>query len=404
MENRHLHVSGVGIAQCFLSLFVVYLMFYAEIKVINPALYGTAFGAALGITLDWLMHPVDWRRDISAFSRMLVIFIIYAGISGIIVSKYQDYFLSSMITLIAFSAMCMFVDYVSSRKGSIDWLLNLLRISALLCAFYALFFGIQVRTEGVWVLVMAPNNNPNALGLAMVIGIFATVYNQERMEKHLLLNFCEIGAMLYVIVECGSRKSLICGGLLLLMWIYTFLKSEKGMTLRTIATWLLLLVSIIGVLYYLRTSYLDSSSFRKLMHTAENGQGATSRIRMFNAAMELFWEHPLFGIGYKQYALVSEFGKYSHMTYAELLSCTGIIGTIIFLYPIGRLLVQLCKLNLTKGTYERRMLLAMLVIELFLGIGMIFMYTIGHMLTLTVLFWLTKKEKEIETQENCYEY
>jgi len=58
--------------------------------------------------------------------------------------------------------------------------------------------------------------------------------------------------------------------------------------------------------------------------------GDEIRFSMYNEAYILFNLHPLFGVGLGNFEVVSSFGTFSHSTYAELISTTGLFGSICF--------------------------------------------------------------------------
>ena len=56
-----------------------------------------------------------------------------------------------------------------------------------MCAFTALFFGKGYQVE-VLVKTMSPINNPNTLGLTMIMGIFTIVLNLKKKQKYFIIN------------------------------------------------------------------------------------------------------------------------------------------------------------------------------------------------------------------------
>jgi len=65
---------------------------------------------------------------------------------------------------------------------------------------------------------------------------------------------------------------------------------------------------------------------------AFRGEEASAKIRsiMIREAIELWKKRPLIGFGPDQFSYYSMFGTYSHNNYVELLSTSGIIGTIFY--------------------------------------------------------------------------
>lgn len=396
MQNFYVRISKVAIC-----IFIIYILFWGEIQKNNLIMYMSVAAATIGVVLDWRIYKLNIKTEISPFSKMIVVFGIYSFLSGLIVCQNMDFFISSIITFTAFSLVCLEINYISVREKSVMWIITMIQIAAILCALFAIFRGYETRTEGVYVTTLSSHNNPNTLGVTMVLGIFSVVFSEKKMKKYLLVNVTLVCIMLYVIILSGSRKSLVCGGLLFLLWFINFLVTEKGQTLRSIFRWIIMIILLFVVIYYITNKYYNTSSFEKIMHYTETGQGANSRKELFNAAIELWTEHPLIGIGFHQFDIVSGYGKYSHMTYSELLACTGLVGTIIFMHPLMKKWVELFRSVKTSedSKYSHRMSLVMFSVEMVLGIGNIFMYSMGHMLIFTFLFLISMESSIINDLE-----
>lgn len=330
-----------------------------------------------------------------------VVFGIYAILTGVFVAIDVKELLSSAFTYISFTVVVACAWYVSYRTRDMKWLVRAMYCIAVLCAFTTIFFG-KPYNNGVIVTTMSPTNNPNALGIVMVAGIFAAVINKDDFDKHFFLNLVSVLAFLYVIAVCGSRKCLLAGVLLFGCWLVEyFIENRKsGLTFKKLLISLTLLAGIAGGLYYVITAYVGSNGYIRLLKLFTEGTSNT-RFKLYKLAFEYWKEHPIFGIGLDQYRLLCPYGYYSHSTYAEILSCTGIIGCLVFFIPIIKMTVRLIKKAIKKSenSYFLRVCLIMLFTELFLGIGQIFIYDILHMLLLMFLSWSIDAERPSRSAE-----
>jgi O-antigen ligase len=73
------------------------------------------------------------------------------------------------------------------------------------------------------------------------------------------------------------------------------------------------------------------------------------RIEVFEAGLEMFADHPLFGAGLAQFPYTIQLynplysGVYSHNTYLTVLAELGLTGAIFFILLSGRMFVLLCR-------------------------------------------------------------
>ena len=66
------------------------------------------------------------------------------------------------------------------------------------------------------------------------------------------------------------------------------------------------------------------------------GESDQARIEMIKEGLLIFVSHPIFGVGFNNARYYISYATYTHCFYAEMLACTGIIGTILFGYAMIR--------------------------------------------------------------------
>ncbi len=378
-------------------IYLIYYMWYQEIWGASTIiLYTTSFLSILFVLFDIISTKKAPVKEINSLIKMYFFFGAYAFLTGLFVCIDRNIFLNSCFRFFSFIFLLYSIWYVCYKSKSINWLINTIFISSLMCAFTALFFGKGYQVE-VLVKTMSPINNPNTLGLTMIMGIFTIVLNLKKKQKYFIINYLLLILFLLVIVRCGSRKSLFAGIALIALGIIDFLSSNakiKGkITKKKLIIYLTVIVSFCFAYFYVINNYVNSSSFIRLQKFFSDG-GTTVRLELYSLAIEYWKTSPLFGIGLDQYKILCPYGFFSHSTYAELLSCTGIFGVIIFFLPIISLILKLLKSIYVKKniSYTSKIVLLMIFIELFIGVGQVFTFSFEHLLILFCISYLGEKE------------
>lgn len=371
---------------CF-SILIIYILWFKEAFGNYPViLYGT-FVAGVACTITGLIY--HRKIEISGIPGMYIAFGVYSLISGLLVAKNSAWFTSSMMTYFAFAIACFCIHYILRVTDSFSWILGCIKISATLCAIYTLIAGVDYQTE-VIVRTMSAENNPHTLGFVMILGIYAVVSDKEKMKRRFWINLVFIMLYLLIILICGSRKSLIAAGILVILWMINMLKTEHGLTYKKISNYAGILVVVIVGAYYVVNYYMTSASFERLLLLKNSDGAAHTRWELYLDAFEFWKTSPIIGIGFGQFQILSRSGVYTHSSYAEILSCTGIVGFLIFFIPLIRMTKRMIKETRIQkrenNQYEITICLAMMLVEWLLGVGQIYIYDFSHMLILTYLY------------------
>jgi O-antigen ligase len=247
---------------------------------------------------------------------------------------------------------------------------------------------------------MGPNNNPNALGITMVFGMFSVLYNKKRKLGELILPLASVFLFAYVIILTGSRKSLLCGGLLCFVWLINFIIDTRKLTngKEKYTKYTLVIAALtIGIMYFVK-NYANTASFERLILLSKDGSSHV-RMEMYRESLEFFKKSKLFGIGFNQFRVLSSFKGYAHSTYAELLADAGIFGCILYFYPIIKTGILLIKQIRKKPSYQAGMLFALYIIEIILGAAVIYMYVLNQLLIWSILYMTAEKTSLIDTAD-----
>lgn len=390
------------LCKLFVSIFLLYNTWYSQIWEANQLILYVSVGlSAVFMLLDatFVLKRFEIGR-VNPIVKMYVIFGLYVIASGVFVSIDKGEFLASAFTYISFTLIAFEIWYISFRLENFSWILNLFYLFALLCALTTIFNGQDYKTEVV-VKTMGKNNNPNTLGVLMVFGIFATIFQKKAFMKNFILKYLSILIFLYVILLSGSRKSLFAGGGLFVFWVIEyFIESRKEkLTLKKLFIVGTIILSIVGIVIYILNVYVGLSGFERLLLLFKEG-GTSIRLELMDMAVQYWKSSPIFGIGLDQFRILNTYGYYSHSTYFEILSCTGILGLLLFFIPLIKLLFTSIKKSLGKrgDLYKIRICLLMLAVELFLGIGQIFIYSATHMIILVFIANVIYEEISTENE------
>jgi len=387
----------IFLSKLSIIVYLIYYMWYQEIWGASTIiLYLTSLLSILFVLLDIFSTKKVPIKEMNGFIKMYFLFGIYAFLSGFFVCIDKNIFLNSCFRYFSFVFLLYSIWYACYKSKNISWLINTIFISSLMCAFTALFFGKGYQVE-VLVKTMSPINNPNTLGLTMIMGIFTVVLNLKKKQKYFIINYFLLILFLLVIIMCGSRKSLFAGIALIILGIIDFLSSNskiKGkITKKKLTIYLIIIISACLAYFYVINNYINSSSFIRLQKLFSEG-GTSVRLELYRLAIEYWKTSPLFGIGLDQYKILCPYGFFSHSTYAELLSCTGIFGITIFFYPVISLILKLLKAFYIKKkiSYTSKIVLLMILIELFIGVGQVFTFSFEHLLILFCISYLGERE------------
>ena len=383
------HLGGIllKVTKLSASILIIYILFYLQIWGDNHLVL---YGSAVIMIFSMLVHCFQvGYLDMSNIPYGIwnnLIIVIYALLTGILIVNDYNTVIGSSVTFASYSLVCIAICYVSSVEKSLDWLLILLIGVASICSLYALVHGYIWEGYG---RTLSKTNNPHTYAAVMYLGIFSTVFIQQKSKiKRLIICTVLVSIFFYSIIECGSRKYLLVSTCFIILWICTTLKTRwiEGDTRERIHVLIIgVAVIVIGVYLY-REIYMHSSISIRMMN--DNDLGDKNRIKNYKKAWEIFLNHPLFGCGYDQFQYLSGTNVHSHSTYAEALADFGIIGCFLYFSPFIYTIRKLySRVFITDKDVLSLLVLALCIAELFLGAGQIFFMDFYHFLAWTIVFY-----------------
>lgn len=387
--------SSLLIERALVFVFFIYLEWYKEIWGDSPLILYGSVGILSGLVAIRLIR--QRYLQLYAMPSILKMYFIYFAYSfiGIFVARNASAMVSSLITFFCFVVVCFDCWYISYLLDDHNWIYKILKCVAVICALQVILCG-QPYDNGIIVTTMSSINNPNALALILLIGIlsFTIDFRVETLSAFVISLLSNV-LLLYGITLTGSRKCFIAAIPVMAYWLYTYVKTTRneGKTKRLIFTIAIMILGL-GLCFSFYGKYFQSMSIYERLSTLFTGS-ETRRKLLYADAISFFLASPIIGIGFNQYRFWSPYNTYSHSSYAELLSCGGIIGTLIFFVPLLICMLRYIRMAFQKKAFDEmyrvRMITLLFVCELFIGIGQIFIYDMLHLL---VLMLISMEEKQ----------
>ncbi|MBR4721086.1 MAG: O-antigen ligase family protein [Clostridia bacterium] len=380
------------------------------------------YAPPIALTATILLHMITHGNlNIRGCPSIIIAFFalaIYAFASGNIVAVNKSYCISSVATFFAHSLICFAVYYISKEEKSINWILNILIICGILCSAYAYLRGIARKTSGVDAIVLGEANNPNFLGMVMLTSIFALIYDFDKFRKRMVLSTVLLAAFAGVVILTSSRECFLTLVITVVWWIFAFMKAlakeehSGGSIFHNSIYQIFILLGVGLSIVYFINNFEGTGVYTKIVNSITQGDGLNSRKLLYQEAWRLFKRHYPTGVGFDQFRFYTSsgfyrnmtfHGHYSHSTYAEIASCLGIFGILIFFIPLGLGYLKTIAEFLKHRDYKISMLLIMFTAELMLGLGTIFIYEFYQMLILTIIFYECQQIEKSNAKGEIYE-
>lgn len=203
-------------------------------------------------------------------------------------------------------------------------------ITVTLLAVDSLIKGVVVSSSGAIGLQSLNTNVMSSFFLIMAYCIFILCRNKHNLIFELLLCIM-MGIVVIAQISAASRRGFLVLGMFLFAAISVYFiplrtryRSRMRFLMYITLTVLVIIMLLIMKDYLLQKTVLGA----RLLGANNTGDLARARYQAF--ALEQFKNHPILGIGLG--GIAYNVGAYSHSMYYELISCTGLLGTIIFFF------------------------------------------------------------------------
>lgn len=291
----------------------------------------------------------------------LIIFIVVITLTSYTVTPSVSNMLNRLSDMIMYTILTVAI-FVSCkyRKERIEVLMWIIVLAGVCCSIALMVRGVDNHTGGLVLGVL----NQNEFSNIVLLGSFCSLYlllihRTGRMVLKLILIIATI-LMYYSGLLGGSRKFFaIALTMAALYFIFCIMPSINFKKKKAhIMFFFGVIVLTFGV--YFAVDYAINHTIVGSRLFATGYYGDEERLYFYQKAWEYFLANPLFGLGVNGFSYYE--GKYSHSIYAELLSCTGLTGMVIFFYNIGSVLKKLMLyVKSNKTEVEKRFLLIYLI-------------------------------------------
>lgn len=384
------HIKWMGISKVMFVIFLIYR------EVLSASIFagnsGLIMWGLLGITLITALLGMNFHLPLFHGLPAYTIFIIYSFATGMLVAVDREYVTFSTMEYV----VCLFVFFLicayTQNDGSINFVADAFIIMGLVTVAVCLSRGMSFQRISI-----SDSVNTNKIGTIMTFSIAFLLFRIIKMKRSFLYISTSIVVMLlfaFVLVLTVSKKSIFAGIFLIATWFlvcYRKIFQKRHPILRYTIFILLIVVIAISSNWFIN-KYMDRFSYLLTrMSELESGNSSIWRRQLISDAIKTFLQHPVIGVGLNNCRYYTNIRMYSHCFYTEVLACTGIIGTIIFIAPIistGKYLMTQMREMRNNDTLERAELLFLNIIFLtllFTSIAQIIFYSIQLMYVLAVI-------------------
>lgn len=369
-----LDFAKLAIYGIFLNYYCFYILRGSFIPFGTPIFFGVAIACVLATIF----------QEKVIISKEIVCWIVYALLSLLtaVFAVNPQTAINGIGDYLRRLVLIMMIAYICEKEGSVKFAIRVLAVTAIACAVSCLIMNVDVSKK--LQLESGATVSVNDIGSIMAFGCFAVLFAFGLKEnKGVIKTIIKIGyivAAVSVIFIAGSRKSILA---IIILFVLIFLFCARDYFKNLSITWIILISILLAVAAFFIYQYLVPMVEDTSLYVRVYGRGAEraansneGRIRLYEIAMEDFFAHPVFGLGFNGFSVVHI--NYTHSTFVEPLACSGIIG-FVYLAPYVMMLVKQIKLiRLNKDNIEERIwqkeLLAFYISFLFVGIGIPYIY------------------------------
>lgn len=386
-------------------LYLALLVFMIVATTFNSSGYIAYAGLLLGfVTL--LKGPQNLLKKAGKFPpevKILNFWVLWAGITGLLVAKNYDSFFNSLETVILMVGLINVIYLLLAYDIKLIKVVLFGFLSAAIFNYVAIQYGLVADEVIDKSRAYGLTGNPNSLGIKAMYSSFVLLLTMPSLNiikhKKVILNILLLSAFFTLIVLSASRKSaitfaFIVGGYIAILFANKKERMKLSQSIVIILIFVAMLPFIIPPL--ISGTVLEE---RFILLEAAGGIEGDIRFEMVRFGLKLFSEHPLFGVGLDNYRHYAPFQMYSHNDFIESLASTGFIGFVLyqsFALIIAVRSFKLMKLSKIKTNrfYFAMILLGVLTVKV-VGLGQIIyiqptgMILLGAFASYT---WLIQKE------------
>lgn len=288
-----------------------------------------------------ISQPTNKLTGRSAYVWLYILFALWATISSqwaIYPEAVSEHILNVYLAIMINVLMVMYLTINRENLDSVyKWLMPVLLIYIVQSILVGHFDnGSRFSATGA----------VNQFGMSMSYIFLFALYAIKEKKKRSAMMYLILTASCVLSFMSGSRKALL-NILIFTCIIFLFSKYDKDfiknvgrlIIVGVIVAVLIIAVLNIDALYEVLGKRLESL-FAYFSGDVEQDYSALRRNYMREDAFQIFLSNPIKGIGMNNFKYVARYGTYSHTNYLEMLSCLGIIGTLLYYVPVVIVMIK----------------------------------------------------------------
>ena len=211
----------------------------------------------------------------------------------------------------------------------------------------------------------------------MAIFLLHTIVDKRR---YIMIKILGIVFLALLTASSGSRASLLC--LFIGLLIYALITSKNNKLINVIKVAIVMIV-----LLYFMSLFSFTNTILNRVSTIWNQKDAivaasdASRMRLIMFGVEQWLKRPLFGYGFNAFTnysrTVVSINTYSHNNFVELLFNNGIVGFICYYWPRIFVLIHLIKRLKKKQDNTIKLIVTEMIVSLFFDFTIVSYYYIS---------------------------
>ena len=284
----------------------------------------------------------------NSFVLCYAVFLLYAIVTTLLGSKEIGYdHLISTITL--YSLTFFIIEFAFNKKCLSFYIFSICCSTMLFSAFFAITYKESILSLTFSERFGSDYGNVNQIATIFIIGFLFLFSIAIMKKKFFLLLLIPAAICLFFTILTGSRwglVSLVAG--FIILFYFLFGRRYKIEFIVTIVAAVLLVIILLQLPVFSVYKKHFEGMFSFLFTPGKRGS-PSMRASMIVDGFKLSLRNLLFGFGTEGFNANTSYGVYSHSTPIELLTNYGLIGFLLFSYPIYALLTDTLKFKRDKN-------------------------------------------------------
>lgn len=375
----------VDIAPFLFFISIVY------IEIISPKWWSASnvYTALLLLTVFalFLLYHRDFLYVIrySRIIHLYFVFILLSIFSVFMFAPDRVTGIQSLTRQFEYMLLAISVYTFTRHNGNIKFILKILAGVGIFVGLLLVFQPV-LYSEGINRTIYfsyAASVNPHDAAMMAVIGAWAVLYlvsHSRVTAMKAMLSLYSLCFFMYAIFQTNSRKSFLAIIILVIFALPQFLKyikSSLNKQQRILMAFGVILMGIIVAQWVVQTDLLSQNNFIERLQNLSDDSNL-DRVNLIKDGFTVFLDHPIMGVGLNNYRNYSPYGTYTHNTFAELFSCSGLLGAIPFMAMYCYVAVKLIRTKIGDDLflyrYRKRMIMVLFFIIVFISMSQIIFY------------------------------